>query len=175
MESIAFRYKVIAAPSTFKKQSWFHSAEMYPLQLLASASTPIFIATCAAVSRAASWPYPPFETDGRWIIDAAGHTITYAGINWPGAADTMLPEGLQYSSVAEIVSKIKSTGMNVIRLTYAIEMIDDFYSSGDIPILTSFINALGESNGTAIFDAVIKNNPQFTSQTTRMEVRINQH
>lgn len=98
--------------------------------------------------------------------------MSYAGANWPGAADTMIPEGLQYQSIASIVTKIKSLGMNVIRLTYAIEMIDDFYANGqvDTSILTSFTKALGTTNGTAVFNQVIKNNPTFTSKTTRMQV-----
>lgn len=96
--------------------------------------------------------------------------MTYAGVNWPGAADTMIPEGLQYASIAAIVSKIKSLGMNVIRLTYAIQMIDDIYAGGDNTMKTSFINALGTTNGTAVFNEVVKNNPQFSASTTRLQV-----
>jgi hypothetical protein len=118
----------------------------------------------------ARWPYAPFTTTGRWIVDAAGHNVTYAGVNWPGAADTMIPEGLQYASIESIVCKIKSLGMNVIRLTYAIEMIDDIYAGGDNTMKTSFINALGTENGTTIFNEVVKHNPQFSASTTRLEV-----
>ncbi|RDW80897.1 hypothetical protein BP5796_05595 [Coleophoma crateriformis] len=120
----------------------------------------------------ASWPYGPLSTKGRWILDSAGHNITYAGANWPGAADTMIPEGLQYSSIAGIVGKLKEMGMNVIRLTYAIEMVDDYYANGmkDTSILTSFQKALGTENGTAVFNAVVKNNPTFSANTTRMQV-----
>lgn len=84
----------------------------------------------------------------------------------------MAPEGLQYSSIADIVTKIKSLGMNVIRLTYAIQMIDEYYENGevDIPFITSFTNALGEENGTAVFNEIIANNPQFDETTTRMQV-----
>lgn len=32
----------------------------------------------------------------------------------------MIPEGLQYQPIAAIVSKIRSLGMNAIRLTYAV-------------------------------------------------------
>lgn len=98
--------------------------------------------------------------------------MTLVGANWPGAADTMAPEGLQYSSIADIVTKIKSLGMNVIRLTYAIQMIDEYYENGevDIPFITSFTNALGEENGTAVFNEIIANNPQFDETTTRMQV-----
>ena len=123
--------------------------------------------------RASAWPYAPFTTSGRWILDAAGHNVTYAGVNWPGAAETMIPEGLQYSSIESIVSKIKSLGMNVIRLTYAIEMIDDIYAGGDNTMKTSFINALGTTNGTTIFNEVVKNNPQFSASTTRLQVSEN--
>lgn len=118
----------------------------------------------------AAWPYAPFNTEGRWIVDSAGHNVTYAGVNWPGAADTMIPEGLQYASIASIVGKIKSLGMNVIRLTYAIEMIDDIYAGGDNTIKTSFINALGTTNGTKVFNEVVKHNPQFSAWTTRLQV-----
>ena len=121
-----------------------------------------------------SWPNAPLTTSGRWIVDSAGNNITYAGVNWPGAADTMIPEGLQYNSIANIVSEIKSLGMNVIRLTYAIEMIDDYYVGGevDVSILTSFQKALGSDNGTTVFNEVVANNPTFNANTTRMEVSL---
>ena len=89
----------------------------------------------------------------------------------------MLPEGLQYQSIEYIVGKIKDLGMNVIRLTFAIEMIDDIYETGaDVLIKTSLINALGETNGTKIYDDIVSNNPQFGENTTRLEVsRISQN
>ncbi|KAJ5577557.1 uncharacterized protein N7459_006521 [Penicillium hispanicum] len=113
----------------------------------------------------------PLSTSGRWIVDSNGQNVTYAGVNWPGAADAMLPEGLQYQSISTIVGKIKSLGMNVIRLTFAIEMIDDIYETGaDVPISTSLTNALGQENGTVVFRQIIKNNPQFGTNTTRLQV-----
>jgi hypothetical protein len=86
----------------------------------------------------------------------------------------MIPEGLQYQSIEAIVSKIKTLGMNVIRLTYAIEMIDQIYenSGNDIPIQAAFINALGQENGTAVYRKVIANNPSFGSATTRLQVSV---
>ncbi|KAI0202128.1 glycoside hydrolase family 5 protein [Astrocystis sublimbata] len=120
----------------------------------------------------ASWPNGPFVTSERWITDAAGAKITYVGVNWPAASETMLPEGLQYQSVKTIVSKIKSLGMNSIRLTYAIEMIDQYYDNGekDVPIQKAFADALGQENGKAIYDKVIANNPSFDTKTTRLQV-----
>ncbi|KAI9645448.1 hypothetical protein NHQ30_006187 [Ciborinia camelliae] len=135
--------------------------------------SPLLTSTLASpIEERASWPYAPFTTSGRWILDSAGNNVSYAGANWPGAADAMIPEGLQYQSIATIVGKIKSLGMNVIRLTYAIEMIDDFYANGqvDVPILTSLTTALGATNGPAVYNKIIANNPTFTSSTTRMQV-----
>lgn len=123
--------------------------------------------------QAASWPYGPFYTSGRYIINTSGNHVTYAGVNWPGAADTMIPEGLQYQSIQSIVSKIKSLGMNVIRLTYAIEMIDDILDNGgDVSIRTAFQRALGSTNGNKVFSEVVKNNPSFSAKTTRLQVRL---
>jgi hypothetical protein len=121
--------------------------------------------------QASSWPYGPFYTSGRYIANTNGNHVTYAGVNWPGAADTMIPEGLQYQSIQSIVSKIKSLGMNVIRLTYAIEMIDDILDNGgDVSIQSSFQRALGTTNGNKVFSEVVKNNPSFSAKTTRLQV-----
>lgn len=119
----------------------------------------------------AAWPNGPFTTSGRFIIDASGNHVTYAGVNWPGAADTMIPEGLQYLSVAAIVSRIKSLGMNVIRLTYAIQMVDDIFAKGhDTTLQDTFNIALGATNGAAVLKNVLAKNPQFTATTTRLQV-----
>jgi hypothetical protein len=124
------------------------------------------------ITQASSWPHTPFTTTGRDIKNNLHETITYAGVNWPGAADAMIPEGLQYQSIATIVSKIKDLGMNVIRLTYAIEMIDDIYENVDSSLKTAFVQALGEVNGTKVLEQVLESNPGFTEDTTRLEVSL---
>ncbi|XXH01546.1 hypothetical protein Hte_007906 [Hypoxylon texense] len=120
----------------------------------------------------ATWPNGPFVTSGRWIQDAAGSTVTYVGVNWPGSLDAMIPEGLQYQSVESIVSRIKSLGMNVIRLTYATEMIDQYYDNEqtDVTIQKALTDALGQDNGGSVYDKIISNNPSFNTSTTRLEV-----
>ncbi|CAM6087706.1 unnamed protein product [Calypogeia fissa] len=119
----------------------------------------------------AVWPDGPFSSSGRWIVNTKGEAVTYAGVNWPGAADTMVPEGLQYQSIASIVSKIKELGMNVIRLTYATEMIDDILDNGgDVTVKESMIMALGAANGRKVFDQIVANNPQVDVNTTRLQV-----
>lgn len=127
------------------------------------------------LTTAASWPNGPLTTSGSSIIDASGNNVIYAGANWPGAADVMIPEGLQYQSVATIVAKLAEAGMNAIRLTYAIELIDQIYENGgvDVPVLTAFVEALGEENGTAVFQQVLAANPAFSEDITRLEVSDN--
>lgn len=125
------------------------------------------------LSARATWPDLPFKASGRDILSSSGAKVVYAGVNWPGAADTMLPEGLQYNSVAGIVSLIKSLDMNVVRLTFAIEMVDDIYSdSPDQSLQATLVKALGQANGTTILDQILKQNPDFTPETTRLEVSV---
>ncbi|KAI0390918.1 glycoside hydrolase family 5 protein [Xylariaceae sp. FL0594] len=124
------------------------------------------------LERSAQWPNGPLVTSGRWITDATGAKITYAGVNWPGSLETMIPEGLQYQSVETIVSKVKGLGMNAIRLTYATEMIDKYYDNGktDVSIRDAFIAALGQAEGMAVYDKVVAKNPSFGPNTTRLQV-----
>ncbi|KAI1492321.1 glycoside hydrolase superfamily [Biscogniauxia mediterranea] len=123
-------------------------------------------------ARADTWPYGPFVVDGTEMKNARGDTIVYAGVNWPGHGEVMIPDGLGYQSIESIVSKIKSLGMNAIRLTYAIEMIDDIYANNgqDTTVRDSFINALGQANGSKVYSQFIANNPSFDDSTTRLEV-----
>ncbi len=122
----------------------------------------------------ASWPNGPLVTSGRWITDATGAKVTYVGVNWPGSLETMIPEGLQYQSIEALVSRIKNLGMNAIRLTYATEMIDQYYDNGekDITMQKAFVDALGQEDGMAIYDKVVANNPSFGAETTRLQVRV---
>ncbi|KAK3385964.1 glycoside hydrolase superfamily [Podospora didyma] len=124
------------------------------------------------IAQRAAWPNGPFVTDGRWIRDASGVNLTYAGTNWPGHADVMIPEGLQYQSIATIVSKVKSLGMNAIRLTFAIQMVDEIYANSgkDITLEKAFVQALGQANGIKILNQVIAKNPIFNASTTRLQV-----
>lgn len=132
-------------------------------------STTLLAATLASVVSA--FPNAPFKTSTEWVLDSTGANFTYVGVNWPGAGEVMIPEGLQYQSIQSIVSKIKSLNMNVVRLTFAIELVDDIKDKGgDVTLQKAFQKALG-SNGDKVFQSLIKNNPQFTASTTRLQVR----
>jgi len=135
---------------------------------------------CAASelsSRAGVWPNGPFSTSGRWIVDANGANVSFAGANWPAHEETMVPDGLQYQSIENVVTKLKSIGLNAVRLTYAIEMVDQIFDNAgkDIPIKTAFVNALGQENGTTVFNKVIEKNPAFNEDTTRLQVKSTPH
>ncbi|KAH0434547.1 beta-1, 6-galactanase [Colletotrichum camelliae] len=129
---------------------------------------------CAALphNTRQSWPNGPLVANGGEAVDASGNRVVFAGTNWPGHGEVMVPEGLQFLSVEGVVSKIKSIGMNAIRLTYAIELVDQIYANDgkDIDLKTAFVNGLGETNGTAVLAQVLANNPSFTEATTRLEV-----
>ncbi|KAL8685216.1 MAG: hypothetical protein Q9224_005909, partial [Gallowayella concinna] len=127
---------------------------------------------CALPSYAADHFFPgPFSTDGRWMVNEAGNKLTLAGVNWPGHGDTMVPEGLQYASIADTIDKLKSIGMNVIRLTWAVQMVDEIIDNGgDKDIKTAFVDVLGQTNGTAVWQAVMKQNPSFSPNITRLQV-----
>jgi hypothetical protein len=82
-----------------------------------------------------------------------------------------VPEGLQHSSIKDIVSWLPKFGLNSVRLTFAIEMVDDYLANSPNQTLEkSFINALGQTNGTKVLDQILEKNPEFTKNTTRLEV-----
>ncbi|TID18793.1 glycoside hydrolase [Venturia nashicola] len=121
-------------------------------------------------SHAFALSHLPLSTSGRDIIDNAGNTVTYTGVNWPGHMDAMIPEGLQYSSIKEIVSKIKSVGFNVVRLTFAVEMVDQIIEGGDIAVQKSFAKALGDKDGGTIWGKIQDKNPGLGKDVTRLKV-----
>lgn len=138
---------------------------MLSFQLLAVVAT-------GFITPALSFPNLPLVAHGPNLVDSTGAAIKVAGTNWPGHNDAMVPEGLQYKSIYEIVSDVKSLGMNVIRLTFAIEMIDQIFNNDgeDIDLETTFSDALGKDVGSTVLAQVLSNNPQFTPSTKRLEV-----
>jgi len=62
--------------------------------------------------------------------------------------------------------------MNAIRLTYAIQMIDQIYANNgkDTTVQQSFINALGATNGAKVYSQFVAKNPSFNASSTRLDV-----
>ncbi|KAF2395918.1 glycoside hydrolase family 5 protein [Trichodelitschia bisporula] len=124
-----------------------------------------------AALASAALPPLPLTTSGRWIHDAAGKRVTYAGTNWPGHQEAMLPEGLAHQSAASIAGHITSLGMNVVRLTYATQMVDEHVARGsDVPAKEGLIKALGRENGTRVWGEIRKRNAGLREQAGRLEV-----
>jgi endoglucanase len=127
------------------------------------------LASVPQVRRASS--ILPLSTKGRDVIDANGDVFHYKATNWPGHQEIVIPEGLQYSSIKSIVSWFPKLGLNSVRLTFAIEMIDEYYSNSPNQTLEkSVINALGQVNGTKVLNQILAKNSQFSRNTTRLQV-----
>lgn len=83
----------------------------------------------------------------------------------------MILEGLGFQSIRNIVSKLSETGFNAVRLTFAIEMIDDILDNGgDVTLSDTLTRALGQGNRTIVLGKILSNNPTFTASTTRLQV-----
>ncbi|KAI1813807.1 glycoside hydrolase family 5 protein [Poronia punctata] len=125
--------------------------------------------SCASGSK---WPYAPFYTRGRDIVNGRGDVVTWAGINWPMSGETMIPEGLEWKSASDILDDVASVGFNFIRMGYAIQMVDEIYERNgqDVSILDATTTALGVTNGTRVAEAIVARNPTWTMKTTRFEI-----
>ena len=116
-------------------------------------------------------PTLPLSTKGRDIIDAKGNVFHFMSTNWPGHQEIMIPEGLQHSSIEKIVSWFPKLGLNSVRMPFAIEMIDDYLANSPNQTLEkSVLRAIPGTNGTNVLSSILKNNPQFTKNTTRLQV-----
>lgn len=110
----------------------------------------------------------PLSTSGSDLVGPDGKRIIYSGVNWPGHLDAMIPEGLQYRTVEQIVQTIKHLGMNVVRLTYATEMVDE-HLAGRNDVKEGFIRALGEKSGSEIWRRIAERNG-WRDGMTRLQV-----
>ncbi|KAJ3560188.1 hypothetical protein NPX13_g9387 [Xylaria arbuscula] len=126
----------------------------------------------ATATSSKQWPYAPFSTKGRDIVNSRGDVVTWAGINWPMSGETMIPEGLEWKSAADILDDVASVGFNFIRMGYAIQMVDEIYDRDghDVPMIDALTAALGSANGTRVAKAIVEKNPSWTVKTTRFEI-----
>ncbi|EMD93538.1 glycoside hydrolase family 5 protein [Bipolaris maydis ATCC 48331] len=116
-------------------------------------------------------PTLPLSTKGRDIIDTNGNVFHFMSTNWPGHQEIMIPEGLQHSSIEKIVSWFPKLGLNSVRMPFAIEMIDDYLANSPNQTLEkSVLGSIPGTNGTTVLNSILKHNPQFTKNTTRLQV-----
>ncbi|KAI1382794.1 glycoside hydrolase family 5 protein [Hypoxylon trugodes] len=118
------------------------------------------------------WPYAPFKTKGRDVVNNRDEVVTWAGVNWPMSGETMIPEGLEWKSAEDILDDVAGVGFNFIRMGYAIQMVEEIYDRGgeDVPLEVALIMALGYENGTKVTNEIIAKNPTWTRETTRFEI-----
>lgn len=86
-----------------------------------------------------------FSTSGNQVVDADGHPVRIAGVNWFGfESDTFAPHGLWTRGYAEMMDQMKAEGFNTIRLPFSSEMLHtsaapngiDFSQNPDLAGLT---------------------------------------
>jgi endoglucanase len=67
----------------------------------------------------------PLHTDGNRIVDAAGKTVTFTGVNWFGLeTNTFAPHGLWSRSLDEMLDQMAAQGFNSVRLPFSNELFD---------------------------------------------------
>jgi len=67
----------------------------------------------------------PLHTDGSRIVDAAGKTVTFTGVNWFGLeTNTFAPHGLWSRSLDEMLDQMAAQGFNSVRLPFSNELFD---------------------------------------------------
>lgn len=132
----------------------------------------ILAAVFGQASTSSDWPYAPFRTQGRDIVNARNESVKWAGVNWPLNAETMIPEGLEWTSADEILDSLKDVGFNFIRMGYAVEMVDQIYlrNGSDVPLNVALIEALGVVNGTSVARDMIAKNQGWNETTTRFQI-----
>ncbi|NQW51616.1 MAG: cellulase family glycosylhydrolase [Rhodospirillales bacterium] len=64
------------------------------------------------------------STSGNQIVDAAGHTVQIAGVNWFGfESSTLTPHGLWTRGYQDMMDQMVELGFNTIRLPFSSEML----------------------------------------------------
>ncbi|MDN3355759.1 cellulase family glycosylhydrolase [Actinomadura sp. DC4] len=82
----------------------------------------------APKARAAGGGY--WHTGGRQILDASGHPVRIAGINWFGfETANYVVHGLWSRDYKDLLNQVKSLGYNTLRLPYS----DDIFKPGTVP------------------------------------------
>ncbi len=87
-----------------------------------------------------------FSTSGNQIVDAQGHSVQIAGVNWFGfESSNLAPHGIWTRSYKEMMDQMVDLGFNTIRLPFSSEMLHssaapngiDFYKNPDLKGLSA--------------------------------------
>ena len=100
-------------------------------------------------------PALPLHTRGRFVVDATGHRVKLAGVNWYGADQLdHVPAGLQCQSADAIAAHIAADGFSVVRLPWATATWSG-RSPAVPPIAVAADPSLRGKTARGVFDAVI--------------------
>ena len=124
--------------------------------LFTAGACPQMVGQAAADTRATIRRPPlPLHTRGRFIVDAAGNRVKFAGVNWYGAEELdRVPAGLQCQPVDAIAAHLAADGYNVVRLPWA----SDTWLDPDEPVPPVAVAANPDMRGLGarkVFDRVI--------------------
>jgi endoglucanase len=79
----------------------------------------------AAATTAAPALRGPLHTDGRWVVDRAGHRVKLVGVNWSGAeTPSFVVGGLDVRPLDALAGQIAAAGFDVVRLPFSDELVD---------------------------------------------------
>ena len=89
--------------AVFTMKSIFCAAALAVTSVKAAALSPhprdmTFLPRRAANESTSGWPYGPFSTDGRDIVDSNGDAVTWTGVNWPGSGTLSIFEDVLLST-----------------------------------------------------------------------------
>jgi endoglucanase len=112
-------------------------------------------ATPAVASATRALPALPLHTRGRFVVDAHGHRVKLAGVNWYGAEELdRVPAGLQCQTADAIASRIVAAGFDVVRLPWATDTWTGPAPSVP-PVAVAANPQLRGRDARAAFDAVV--------------------
>lgn len=102
------------------------SGSIAPAGAVAERATSPAGAGCQTLPAAPRVMRAPLHTNGRWILDAAGHRVTLAGVSWYGAEEQdEVAGGLDHQPVDQIAACIHAMGFNSVRLPFSDALVRD--------------------------------------------------
>ena len=95
---------VLREMAVFTMKSIIRAAALAVTSVKAAALSPhprdvTYLPRRAANESTSGWPFGPFSTDGRDIVNSKGEAQTWTGINWPGSGtSSFAPSSTRYTN-----------------------------------------------------------------------------
>ena len=97
----------------------------------------------------------PLSTKGRFIVDAHGHRVRLAGVNWYGASEDLgVPAGLDRTDRNTLARLIAAQGFNCVRFPFSVWMLGQ-----TAPVPQQYLKANPDLHGKTpleVYDACVK-------------------